>query len=59
MIETEKNKISNLATKMDTDINKIIEFTKKSNTELSSNQQSINSLLVANLKADLDQMMTT
>ena len=44
---------------MDTDINKIIEFTKKSNTELSSNQQSINSLLVANLKADLDQMMTT
>ena len=44
---------------MDTDINKIIEFTKKSNTELSSNQQSINSLLVANLKADIDQMMTT
>ena len=59
MIETEKNKISNLATKMDTDINKIIEFTKKSNTELSSNQQSINSLLVASLKSDLDQMITT
>ena len=44
---------------METDIKEIIEFTKKSNTELSSNQQSINSLLVANLKADLDQMMTT
>ena len=44
---------------METDIKEIIEFTKKSNTELSSNQQSINSLLVANLKADIDQMMTT
>ena len=44
---------------MDTDINKLMEFTKKSNSELTSNQESINSLLVASLQSDIDKKIAS